>query len=330
MTALTWYEAFQSGPGPNSQRDYILLYFKAFAMGIADLIPGISGGTIAFITRIYEPLLAAISSIKKDVFKDIVTFNFKSAFSKIHMRFLITMAFGIATSAFSLAHLMHYLINEYPVPTWSLFFGLIGASIIVLCHQLQLRNPCVLGFMAIGTLSAYFIVGLVPLETPNNLWFIYLCGAIAITAMILPGISGSFLLLILGKYEHIIGAVKSPFTGSNIGILIVFMAGMITGLLCFSKILHFLIKSYRELTMAFLTGILIGSLTKIWPWKIVVESKMIRGKMRIIQEENIWPNSIDSTLLIALSLMILSFISVLYIEKLFQLQKANHNSHSAK
>ena len=278
MNHLSWREALHASPGPRSKRDYITLYIKGLVMGIADLIPGVSGGTIAFITGIYESLLAAASSVKKDVFGDLLKFDVKNAVSKVHTRFIITLGLGIGTAIFSFSRLMHYLINTHPIPTRSAFFGLIGASSIILFRQLQSKGITSLAFILLGTVLAYIFVSLVPVETPTDFWFIYLCGAIAVTAMILPGISGSFLLLILGKYEYVTGAIKSPFAEANIGILLIFMAGMITGLLSFSNLLHSLMKSYREPTMAFLTGILIGSLKKIWPWKIVVESKTIRDK----------------------------------------------------
>ncbi len=326
MKSFSWKEAFYRSPGPYRKKDYFILYAKAYGMGIADIIPGVSGGTIAFITGIYEHLLAALASFKKDVICDLLKFDCKSALSKVHIRFIMTVIFGIGTAIFSFSHLMHYLINTYPILTWSTFFGLIGASGLVIFQDLKPKGKISLGLILLGVIFAYFIVGIVPIDTPTDFWFIYLCGVIAITAMILPGISGSFFLLILGKYEYITGAVKSPLIGINMLILFIFVAGALTGLLAFSKVLNFFMQSsYREKTMAFLTGVLIGSLRKVWPWKEVLESKVIRGKSRIIQEANIWP-SIDNEFFSALLLIILSFIIVFYVNNLSHLLKRGVSS----
>ena len=316
MKNLSWKESLCASPGPHYKKDYFLLYVKGLAMGVADLIPGVSGGTIAFITGIYENLLAAITSFKKDVLYDLLKFNCKIAVSKIHTRFILTLILGIGTAVFSFSHLMHYLMNTYPIPTWAAFFGLIGASSIVIFRQLKFKGMASLSFILLGAVFAYLLVGLVPIDTPTDFWFIYLCGIIAITAMILPGISGSFLLLILGKYEYITGALKSPFIGTNISTLFIFSAGMVTGLFTFSKVLHFLMTFYKDKTMAFLTGVLVGSLRKVWPWKEVLESKIIRGKYRVIQEVNIRPPSIDGEFFLALLLIILSLIVVFYLDNL--------------
>ena len=326
MKNISWKESLYTSPGPRCKRDYVLLYIKAFAMGIADLIPGVSGGTVAFITGIYENLLAAVTSFKKDVLYDLLKFDCKTAVSKIHIRFLLTLVFGIGTAVFFLSHLMHYLINIHPVPTWAAFFGLIGASSIVIFRQLESKGITSFSFIFLGAVFAYVLVGLVPINTPMDLWFIYLCGVIAITAMILPGISGSFLLLILGKYEYITGAVKSPFIGTNIVILFIFLAGMITGLLAFSRMLHFFMTSYRHKTMAFLTGVLIGSLKKVWPWKEVLEFKIIRGKHRIIQEANTWPTAVDGEFFLTLLLIICGLIVVFTVDNLSHRSKRGVSS----
>ena len=159
------------------------------------------------------------------------------------------------------------------------------------------------------------MVSLIPVDTPDAFWFIYLCGIIGITAMILPGLSGSFLLLILGKYEYITGALKNPFAEGAPLILIVFLMGTATGLLSFSKILNFFMKNYRVKTMAFLTGILIGSMKKVWPWKEVLESKIVRGKTKIIREMNIMPTEFNNEVVVAIALMLIGFIFVLVLEK---------------
>lgn len=284
-------------------------------MGTADLIPGVSGGTIAFITGIYEHLLEAVASLHKDFFINLVTFKWKSALEQVHARFIIPLAFGMITAILSLARLMHYLINEQPIPTWAAFFGLIGASIIIVFRDIKKpTNPKNIGFLIFGAAFAWMMVSLIPVSTPTNWWFIYLCGIIGITAMILPGLSGSFLLLILGKYEYITGAIKNPFDVANIVTIGIFLCGTVTGLLGFSKVLNYFMKHYRNATMAFLTGILIGSMKKVWPWKEVLESIVVRGKTKVLRSQNVLPAEFNSETILAFSLIIVCFIAVLVMD----------------
>ena len=316
MNDISLKEAWETGPGPRSKKDYIILYIKGFLMGIADLIPGVSGGTIAFITGIYDTLLDAAASIDKTFIKHVLKFEIKAAIAHLHFRFIIPLVFGMFTAMITLARVMHYLINEQPIPTWALFFGLIGASIIVIWNKLDDHfSPVNLLIISIGAIFAYIMVSLIPVDTPDALWFIYLCGIIGITAMILPGLSGSFLLLILGKYEYITAALKNPFAEGAPLILVIFIMGTATGLMSFSKILNFFMKNYRVKTMAFLTGILIGSMKKVWPWKEVLESKIVRGKTKTIREMNIMPTEFNNEVMVAIALMLIGFIFVLVLEK---------------
>ena len=315
MKVTSWKEAWDDGPGPISKRDYIILWLKGFLMGIADLIPGVSGGTIAFITGIYETLLDAVASMDREFFGHLLRLDLKSALSKIHLRFIIPLVFGIACAMISLARVMHYLLNEQPIPTWALFFGLIAASIIVIWKQLENHFALSsIAFIAIGAIFAWILVSLIPVNTPEALWFIFLCGVIGITAMILPGISGSFLLLILGKYEYVTAALKNPFADGSMVIMTVFLCGTASGLLGFSKILNWFMKHHHQQTMAFLTGVLIGSMKKVWPWKEVLESKMIRGKLKVIREINVMPESFNQETMMAVALVIIGFIAVLVLE----------------
>lgn len=316
MNDTSLKEAWETGPGPRSKKEYIILYIKGFLMGIADLIPGVSGGTIAFITGIYDTLLDAAASIDKTFIKHVLKFEIKKAIAHLHFRFIIPLVLGMFTAMITLARVMHYLINEQPIPTWALFFGLIGASIIVIWNKLDDHfSPVNLLIISIGAIFAYIMVSLIPVDTPDALWFVYLCGIIGITAMILPGLSGSFLLLILGKYEYITAALKNPFSEGAPLILVIFLMGTATGLMSFSRILNFFMKNYRVKTMAFLTGILIGSMKKVWPWKEVLESKIVRGKTRIIREMNIMPTEFNNEVMIAIALMLIGFIFVLVLEK---------------
>ncbi|MBT7609354.1 MAG: DUF368 domain-containing protein [Bacteriovoracaceae bacterium] len=305
-------DIWMSGPGPKTKKEYLIHTLKGFMMGTADLIPGVSGGTMALITGIYGELLAAISSINLNVLKLLLKFQFKETLSNVHLRFLIPLGFGLLLAIFSLARLMHYLIKEQPVPTWSLFFGLIMASIIIIWRKLDdYFNGKNIILIAAGAIFAWVIVGLIPVTTPDGLWFILLCGIIGITAMILPGISGSFLLLILGKYEYITGAIKNPFIANNFYVLITFSIGCAIGLLGFSRVLNWLLKNYNTFTMAFLTGILIGSMRKVWPWKETLEIKIIDGKVKILREANVMPAEYNGEFYLACGLVIVGFILII-------------------
>jgi putative membrane protein len=319
----TWSEVIATGPGPRTKREFIILVLKGMCMGVADLIPGVSGGTIAFISGIYDDLLDSVASMNGKFFKALLTLNFKEAFEIIHIRFLVPLVAGIGFSILALARLMHFLLNEHPIPTWSLFFGLIAASIIILGKELKnLKSPGTFTSLAGGIIFGYVVVSIVPVSTPDSLWFIYLCGMIGITAMILPGLSGSFLLLILGKYEYITGALKNPFGEGNLLLLLVFLCGTTTGLLSFSKVLNFCLKKYHQLTMAFLTGLLIGSMKKVWPWKEVLETKIVRGKVRVLRDANIIPSNYDTEFYLAMGLIIVGFLLVIILEKLAKGRKA--------
>ena len=287
-------------------------------MGSADVIPGVSGGTIALITGIYENLIGALRSIDMDVLQKILAFDFRGAVARIHLRFLLTLFCGIAVAILSLARLMNYLLHFHPVPTWSLFFGLIAASTIMIGkHVNNWLGKAGISFVA-GIIAATIIVNLIPIRTPEDLWFIFLCGLIAICAMILPGISGAFILLILGKYEYITGALKNPFLLHNFTVIVVFCAGCLIGLVGFSRVLNYLLKKFHNLTLAFLTGLIAGSLQKIWPWKEVIETQVIRGKAHVIWGGPVIPRVVDQEVVTAACLGILGFAAVWIIERISQ------------
>lgn len=309
-------KAWLASPGPRNFPEFIALWLRAFLMGIADLIPGVSGGTIAFITGIYDQVLGAIASLDKEALMLLLRGQFTEFVAKIHLRFILTLGSGILLAIFSLASMMHWLLKVHPVPTWAAFFGLITASIPVLYKELpSTRSVKTWTWIIIGTVFGYAVVSLIPVDTPNSYWFVFLCGVIGITAMILPGISGSFLLLILGKYEFITGAVKSPFGEGNFLILIIFACGTATGLLGFSKILKWCLDHYKNNTMAFLTGILIGTLKKVWPWKETLESIVVRGKVKILREANIFPQRFEAEEFLAIALAIICFLLVILLER---------------
>ena len=310
----TWKDAILESPGPKSVRKVLNLALKGLCMGSADVIPGVSGGTIALITGIYEDLIAALRSIDVNVIHKILAFDVKGAVAKVHVRFLITLFSGIIVAILSLARLMNYLLHHHPVPTWSLFFGLIaGSTLMVGKHVVNWLGKPGISFVA-GIIAATIIVNLIPMQTPENLWFIFFCGIVAICAMILPGISGAFILLILGKYEYVTAALKNPFLPQNFAVLAVFSIGCLIGLVGFSRVLNYLLQKFHNLTLAFLAGLIAGSLQKIWPWKEVIDTQVIRGKAHVIWGGPIMPAAIDQQVLIAAGLAVLGFIAVLMIE----------------
>ncbi|MCY4645044.1 MAG: DUF368 domain-containing protein [Bacteriovoracales bacterium] len=301
---MKWSQAIQSSPGPRSKREYLALYAKGFCMGTADLIPGVSGGTIAFISGIYTHFIAALQSLNAKALKELLSCRLKAACAQIHSRFLIALGLGIVSALFLLAHLMHFLITDHPIPTWAFFFSLIASSIPFLWAKLERPRawPNIVS-LSVGGVGAYFLTGLIPLETPSHPLFIAFLGFIAITAMILPGISGSFLLLIFGKYELITGALRNPFDWENLFIMAVFSAGALLGLVSISRLLGRLFKKYPDTMTAFITGLLLGSLRKVWPWKETLETVVVRGKERVLKSESFLPELSLETLM-AMGVMI--------------------------
>ena len=228
-------------------------------MGAADVIPGVSGGTIAFMTGIYEELIGSINAIDTYAVKMLFTGRLKAFWKHIN---LVCVFAGILLSVLSLAKLMQFLLSTYPIQTWAFFFGLIVASSIFILRGVKDWNFKDVIFLAAGTVLGIVVCTLSPTQTPDGLWFIFLSGSIAICAMILPGISGSFILLILGKYEYIMNAIVDM----DIAVLAVFATGAAAGILAFSKFLHWLLARYHRQTLVVLAGFIIGSLVKVWPW----------------------------------------------------------------
>lgn len=316
----SWSEAFFASPGPASLKEAALLSLKGLCMGTADIIPGVSGGTIALITGIYEKLLQAIKSVNVTACKHLLKLDLKGFLAEVHVRFLLSLFLGISVAIISLARMMNYLLHHYPAYTWSLFFGLIAASILVVGQKVLNWSLGACSFLVAGALTAYLIVNIIPVSTPETMVFIFTSGFIAICAMILPGLSGAFILLILGKYEFITGTLKNPFLMDNMVVIVVFCAGCATGLLSFSRLLNYLIQKYHDLSLAFLTGLMAGSMAKIWPWKEAIATKMIRGKLHTISERNILPGSFDTEFCSALLLAILGLAIVFTLERLSRQQ----------
>ncbi|MFD2199947.1 DUF368 domain-containing protein [Shivajiella indica] len=269
-------------------KDFILLFLKGMSMGAADIVPGVSGGSIALITGIYEKLLDSIKSIDKTALSFLLRFDGKAFWRHINGNFLITVLLGILTSIFTLSKFITYLLDNHPIPIWSFFCGLIIISAVLILRDIKRWNISVLFSIIIGTLIAYWVTDLPPMSSPEAFWFVFFAGAIAICAMILPGISGSFLLLILGQYERILKAV----TDKDILTLALFALGCIVGLLSFSRLISWLLKNYHALTIGLLSGFMLGSINKIWPWKQVISYRVSSsGAQKPFITENILPHN---------------------------------------
>ncbi len=293
-----------------SVKDYAVLLLKGIGMGAADVVPGVSGGTIAFIVGIYDELIDSIKSINMHSLKLLFTGKIAAFWKAINANFLLSLLFGIAISILSLAKLITYLLVNEPVLVWAFFFGLVLASTWFVSKDIKEWNwKTILGFIA-GAVVAYYITIATPAETSTNLFFIFLCGAIAICAMILPGISGSFILVLLGKYFYIMEAVnKLDFI-----VLGVFAFGALLGITSFSRVLSYALKHFRNITLSVLTGFMLGSLNKVWPWKEVVETYTdTHGEVKPLVENNILPNEY---LVEGIILMVVGFALVYVLEKL--------------
>ena len=251
-------------------KDYILIGAKGACMGAADVIPGVSGGTIAFIMGIYDEFVGSIAKADAEAVRMLLKGKIREFWKHINGNFLLSIIAGIGVSIVALANLMQMLLSDFPIQTWGFFFGLIVASSIFILRGIsgwKVRDGL---FLVFGCILGIVVCTLSPTKTPDALWFIFLSGAIAICAMILPGISGSFILLILGKYQYIMSCVSEIVAGenvlSNILILGVFLIGAVVGIIAFSKLLNWLLARWNKETLIVLAGFIIGSLVKIWPW----------------------------------------------------------------
>lgn len=301
--------------------NYLWTYLKGIAMGAADVVPGVSGGTIAFITGIYDTLLGSIRKVNPSLFGLWKREGFKAVLTHINAGFLIALFGGILTSILTLAKLISWLLITHPIPLWSFFFGLILISVVHILKQIEDRRLHYTLFLLLGFVFAYTITMLQPLDLQPTTLNLIFAGAIAICAMILPGISGSFILLLLGIYPTILSAVKDL----NIGVLSLFAIGAIIGLLSFSHLLSWLLNQYRSITLCFLTGLMIGTLPKIWPWKETISWRTnSHGEQVPLVEHNLLPHQFEdivgqpSQLTLAITCMIGGIAIVWLLEKVAQ------------
>ncbi|SEA09045.1 DUF368 domain-containing protein [Psychroflexus halocasei] len=295
-------------------KDYIGISLKGLAMGAADVIPGVSGGTIAFITGIYEELITSIGNINLGLFKTLKKEGIKSFWKELNGNFLISLAIGIGISLFTLMRLAHFLIENHPIKIWAFFFGLVLASVWFVAKQVTKWRLSTYIIFALGAIIAFGVTQLTPAGGTNSLFYFFFSGAIAICAMILPGISGAFILLLLGVYKDASEAVSRL----DFEIILIFAIGGITGLLAFSKLLKWLFSNYKNMTLALLGGFILGSLNKIWPWKEVLKTEIIGGKTRIIAERSVLPTNFDGEnhMIFAIFLSIVGFLTIILLEKI--------------
>jgi len=300
----------------NSNRsflDYLGVTAKGFCMGAADVVPGVSGGTMAFILGIYEELIGAIRSFDSRFIKLLFSSRIKEALEHVSWKFLISVGLGIFMAILSLARILSWLLQNQPILIWAFFFGLVLASVFTVSRHLSKLNLYTWIWILLGAIGAYFLVGMVPVSTPNTPWFLFLSGAVAICAMILPGISGAFILLLLAKYHFALEAVNNR----DLFPLLIMAAGAAFGLLAFSRLLHWLLKNYHDMTIALLTGLMLGSLRKVWPWKETLESRVeAYGNIAPVTQVNVLPSQWSNEVTLALFLMAVGFLVVLFLNRL--------------
>lgn len=292
---------------------HLWLYLKGIAMGSADVVPGVSGGTIAFITGIYTELLDSIKSVNPSALMLLFKQGPKAAWKAINGTFLITLLAGILTAILTLAKVIHYLLDQHAVLLWSFFFGLILASSLHMGKQIKQWQPSTLIALLIGALFAGFISIASPSSIEASYLNIFIAGSIAICAMILPGISGSFILLLMGLYAPVLAAVK----GLQVDIMLIFALGAILGLMLFSHLLSWLLHHYQDLMFSLLTGFMLGALLKVWPWKETISYRLNSKGLEVPFEQlNRLPDWVTGDQVVsALVLVFVGFACVLLLEK---------------
>ncbi len=282
-------------------------------MGAADVVPGVSGGTIAFISGIYEELITSINNINLSLFTTLKKEGLKAAWNKVNGNFLLALFLGIFISVLSLAKFLSWLLENEPILLWSFFFGLVLASIFFVGKEITKWTLGAVVVLILGAAVAFFITQLPPSENVDSLPYLFLSGALAVCAMILPGISGAFILVLLGSYKTILDAVHER----DIKIVITVAVGAIFGLLSFARLLKWMFNHYKDITLALLTGFILGSLNKIWPWKKVLETKTFGEKTIVVDDMNVWPSAFegDNQLILAIILAMIGFSLIFILEK---------------
>ncbi|MDP6770452.1 MAG: DUF368 domain-containing protein [Anaerolineales bacterium] len=281
--------------------DYLRICLAGFCMGAADIVPGVSGGTMAFILGIYQELLNSIKSADSHLLRLLLKLKFSEASNYFPWRFLAAVGIGILIAILTLAKILETQLETNPTQVWSFFFGLVLASIFTVARSIKGWRPSLILFAASSCLVSYSILGVTPTTTPETNWFLFLSGAIAINAMILPGISGAYILVLLGKYKYILSAVNSR----DVFTLAIVLAGAAIGLTTFVRLLSWLLDKYRNITMTLLTGLMIGSLRRLWPWKSDTNPM-----------NPILPETINDEILVSIAIAIAGMMAILMITKI--------------
>jgi len=299
-------------------KEYLIIGLKGIAMGAADVVPGVSGGTIAFISGIYQELIETINAINLKALKTLKDEGVKAAWKAINGNFLISLLSGIGLSVITLAQLIKWLLENKPIMVWSFFFGLVLASIFFVGKQVSKWNIKHIVVLILGAIVAYYITIMPAMGGNNSLLFFFVAGALAICAMILPGISGSFILVLLGAYKPVLEALHTK----DFKTILILMLGAVVGLLTFSRLLKWMFDHHKDTTLAVLTGFIIGSLNKIWPWKNILKSELIEGKLKVILDESISPFNYqgDNHLYLAIMLAFVGFGLIILLEKTAQIK----------
>lgn len=309
--------------------DYFLITLKGLAMGAADVVPGVSGGTIAFISGIYQELIDTINKVDFSFFPSWKKHGFKIAWQQINGSFLLALLSGIAISILTFSKIITHLLATQPIMVWSFFFGLVIASIFFVGKQIDKFSIGSISFFLLGTALSYYITIAEPVTSPDSYFYLFLSGFIAIIAMILPGISGAFILLLMGSYAVVIGTINHFREGIvSLNFQVIFQAilklgtfaiGAILGLKLFSKVLHWMFDNHRNSTLALLTGFMLGSLNKVWPWKEVISTRIDSHGVEVpFMEKSILPIAFngDNQLFVAILLMVAGFLTIFIVEKI--------------
>ena len=289
------------------------LILRGMCMGIADVIPGVSGGTVALIMGIYDELVRTIASVDGRVLKALVHFRLREVFILLNASFLFPLLIGIILAIALFAKIITYMLTTFPQPLWGFFTGLILASAVYVFKQIEGRLDLIrISILLLGAFFGYGITLLVPVETGTENFKFLLAGMIAICAMILPGISGSFLLVIMGKYQQVFGAIHER----NYEIIFLFVVGAVVGLLIFSRLLKRLLLRFQPVTMAFLVGLMLGSIRKVWPFRKILEERLVGSKVIVLQDECILPSSMTNEVWTTIIVSFLGFGLVFLLERL--------------
>lgn len=293
-------------------KKHFILFLKGIAMGVANVIPGVSGGTIALITEIYEDLINSLKSFDLKAFKLLITFKFKEFVEYTNFYFLAAIFGGSIVSVFSIASLFKYLFDNFPIFIWSFFFGLILSSVYFVGKRITQWNFWNIFIFVFGTSVALSLSFVSPSSENDNLFYVFVCGIIGISGMMLPGLSGSFILILMGNYELL---MVTAVTELDIVLLSLFFLGSVFGLISFSRILSWVFKHYKDSTLALLTGFILGSLNIIWPWKEENDIVLVNGEEKILSYEKYFPTEFDFTTIIAFMLLLLGILLVYWIEE---------------